>query len=371
MQSDNLIWTMPRVLSWVPSDAILDQIQNEYETLLFNGLGHLLGQLTNTDSERAKELVDLIESLDDVRLRRVLAAPETSYRLFYFINRLDDAASFLRTALAAENHRKGYNLRNPGLVEWTVLGELCSAEKDKGNPQGSYALGGRVPIDLDSPYALKISLVDGDHVVSEQSAIPYSGVARAKALQHVNAARDFIKEVNTCADELTLSFTKVLVLRYDPEKPHVFASSSSGQFTGRSMLINPHRESVAGATVIDGIVHEAIHSILYMLEKKSPWLLANSLYSDDSAWVNSPWTGTRLLLRPFLQACFVWYGLLNFWSNSTALTLLPEFEVLNMTRRAFLGFTKGPLIENVHPWRDHIDKEVLNAINVMQQTVVL
>src|SRR5438132_241604 len=126
---------MPRVLSWVPSDVILDQIQNEYEALLFNGLGYLLGRLTNTQDERAKKLVALIESLDDVRLRRVLAAPETSYRLFYFINRPDEAASFLRTALAAENHRNGHNLRVPGLVEWTVLGELCAAETDKGNAQ--------------------------------------------------------------------------------------------------------------------------------------------------------------------------------------------------------------------------------------------
>jgi hypothetical protein len=107
-----------------------------------------------------------------------------------------------------------------------------------------------------------------------------------------------------------------------------------------------------------------------MLEKKDPWLLDEHIFFDESIRVESPWTGTQLLLRPFLQACFVWYGLLNFWSNPDVLSNLPETEVLHMARRAHVGFTKGSLVDKVKQWRNSIDTDVLDAIETLQQTVV-
>ena len=369
VSNDKPITTMPRVLSWVQSDQILNRVQAEYEELLFNSLGYLLGKLIKSRDASATEIKALVDGLNEVSLRRVITAPEASYRLFYWCHQTKEVASFIQTSLAAENYRATNKSSVPENVQWTALGEPCIKTHDQERSQACYLLRGYAPIDLDSPYALNLSLVDGEHSRSKQSPFPYKGVVRATALQHVHSAGELINTISPYADTLVLSFTKVLVLRCDPNNLKGFASSSSGHFTGRSMLINPHTEDAAGATVTNGIVHEAIHSILYMIEKKCPWLSADHLYFDDSARVNSPWTGASLLLRPFLQACFVWYGLVNFWSHTTALAVLPKSEVLSMATRAYAGFANGPLVDCLNPWRNRIDKDVLDTIDAMQSAV--
>ena len=75
--------------------------------------------------------------------------------------------------------------------------------------------------------------------------------------------------------------------------------------------------------IAEALVHEAIHSLLYMQERCHPWVPAE-LYAPVPRVV-SPWRGRNLALRPFLQACFVWYGILQFWGKATTTgTLRPH-----------------------------------------------
>lgn len=371
MPENALISTMPAILSWKPLDSILNRIHVEYEELLFNALGYLLSRLNQIDDKKEKKLLMLTESLDNDTFRLVLTSPEVSYRLFFCLEQPNETASFLEYALMAEHCLLKKDSINCESIQWTVLGQRCSKNFSEKDSYDSRLYGGTVPIDLDSPFALKISLLDGEHANSKQSPGLYTGEIRSKALEQVHTAQNYIRNIDAYVNYFTLKFTKVLILRCDLEKPNSFGSSSSGKYTGRTMLINPHRERVAGAVLVDGIVHETIHSILYMLEKKRPWLIDINLYFDESLYIESPWTGTQLRLRPFLQACFVWYGLLNFWSNPTTLSHISPPDALNMAKRAYVGFTKGSLVDIVRPWQKKLDDKLLEAINTLQKNVLL
>jgi len=83
-----------------------------------------------------------------------------------------------------------------------------------------------------------------------------------------------------------------------------------------------------------------------MHEAVEPWVLREEPF-DTEAIVVSPWSGATLPVRPFLQACFVWFGLANFWSlaqgGSTFRSSRLE-ERLDLARRGFLA---GPLLERL------------------------
>src|ERR1043165_238261 len=149
--TSKLIQMMPRVLSWIPSQDVLARIHADYEQLLFNALGFLLARLTRESKDEVTEICELINGLADDSLRRLLVAPEMSYRLFYYPDRRDEAASFIRTAMIAESHKLTSNYSSPDSIEWTVFGESCLALSDEKGLGERHMLGGHVPIDLDSP----------------------------------------------------------------------------------------------------------------------------------------------------------------------------------------------------------------------------
>ena len=59
------------------------------------------------------------------------------------------------------------------------------------------------------------------------------------------------------------------------------------------------------------LVHEAVHSCLYEIERRDPAFRAQVRGHDD-ATVVSPWTGRVLPYHSFVHAIFVWYGVLSF-----------------------------------------------------------
>jgi hypothetical protein len=119
--------------------------------------------------------------------------------------------------------------------------------------------------------------------------------------------------------------------------------------------------------VAESLVHEAIHALLYMQERRKAWVTTN-LYQGPQVLI-SPWTGSRLPLRPFMQACLVWYGLLNLWCAGL---LEDQFDPLHVRARiavALGGFLQGPLVDRLAPWRAGISDDVVEAIAVLQDQV--
>ncbi len=79
----------------------------------------------------------------------------------------------------------------------------------------------------------------------------------------------------------------------------------------------------------------------------------------------------RRALRPFLQACFVWYGLANFWSQAHGSKGFADTrEVRGWLERTLSGFTKGPLLQHIREFEDVLSREVRDGIAEMQDTIL-
>jgi len=186
----------------------------------------------------------------------------------------------------------------------------------------------------------------------------------ANALREV---RETLKRTNPRTLEFSSRFNVVLILQKDANDA-VFSSGSTRQYVGRSCLGNPQIASIAD--LANGIVHEGIHGLLYMQEVQEEWVSDPEL-RDSTRRVFSPWTGAHLALRPFLQACFVWYGLANFWSQALANNSFADTqEARNWLERTLLGFTKGPLLQHIRAYEGFISTVVKDAIMEMQDTIV-
>ena len=145
-----------------------------------------------------------------------------------------------------------------------------------------------------------------------------------------------------------------IVLEEYPEIRAPFSGSLRSSI-GRMGLGNPHRATKL--ELVDLIVHESIHSLLYMLERDVRFYLVD----PGIHGFQSPWSGRLLTLHSYTHACFVWYGLAHFWSAAGC-----QEEARLLLRRALSGFAQDDLVK---PIRNFVTEEVVATISGMQETM--
>jgi HEXXH motif-containing protein len=169
--------------------------------------------------------------------------------------------------------------------------------------------------------------------------------------------------------EFVNAYTKVLVLQPHAEEPTLFSTGSSAQFVGRSVFGNPQLPQVDECLLAEGLVHEATHSLLYMNERLEPWISDPDLYGPD-VQARSLWTGASLPLRSYLQACYVWYGLVQFWSQCLSAGAFSKERVRERLIQAAIGFLGEPILGQLAPYRNGISEALWQGIESMQTDVV-
>ncbi|MGK5637981.1 aKG-HExxH-type peptide beta-hydroxylase [Streptomyces sp. URMC 126] len=360
-----LIREVPRVLRWGGAEDVTGRAHAEYEELVGERLGRLLARLRETDPRREAEVVARLARLDERALPRVLLAPETTRRLLWpgTVGTDGDTAEFLIRSSCAESALDGAGRDVPGPL-WTALGD--AHVRAGGEPVRGPSVRGVAALDLDSPYALGID-VQGAGFTARERHTPLAGRERREALAKVTAAVDGIGAVSGEVLAFTERFTKVLVLLRDDAEP-VFSSGSCGQYVGRSVLGNPQAPAVDEVLVAEGLVHESIHGLLYMLELRDTWARDDRLF-DTTPAIASPWTGRPLPVRPFLQASFVWYGLLHFWSLADRAGVFPADRVRERREVAARGFLGDALPRLLAPYRDILDENVAETVEAMRELV--
>jgi hypothetical protein len=357
--------SMPEVLRWDGDTVVFREVHDSYVQLLADRLGQELGHLHARDGVLGAPLIMQVRTLPEPAFTRFITAPETSCRLLWRASHSDeDVANFLRCSLAAELARAGDAGDAPAHDAWTALGDFCL------HPDNSTfvapTLPGLPPLDFDSPYATDLdfsgraatTLVPRDRLDVEEQRL---------VLERLRSAVEGIRRVSTDVDEFVRAFTKTLILQRDPEAPGMFASGSSGQFIGRSVLSNPQLPKVDDVEVAEGLVHEAIHALLYMQEQHKRWV-SPALYGAEKRTV-SPWTGNQLPLRPYLQACFVWYGLLHFWAMALAKGVFPPARVRERIIQSTAGFLDDSFEAPLIAYRDEIADDLLDAISRMREMI--
>ncbi len=356
---------MPMVLCWsTEGEPVMDAVQNSYRTFLYKKLGQLLAMAP--DLKQAEDIKQRLFELPDSAFLRIIEAPEVTYRLIWTErHKVEDSILFLTRAVTAEEARLGKKV-SVQLPLWTALGDMV-LEENKPVMYAPFETVETMPVDYRSPFASQISL-EGQHLDNPVFREDLNADELKVVKERFIAAMEGIEKSGGLILTFCNEFNKVLIFQRDPDLPGEFTSGSSAQYIGRSILSNPHTEKVDEVLIAEGIVHEAIHSILYMQEIQEKWVNRPEYYSTEKIFI-SPWTGNRLPLRPFLQACFVWYGLLNFWCLALEKKVLNTSKVQARIEQAARGFLVPNLTEQLTSYKEGISSVILETVYEMEKNV--
>ncbi len=366
-----MLGDVPPILRWeVPSKSeSLARTEDEYLCVLAGALGAALARFERTDPLLAANVLALAADADS--LRAVLLAPSTSSRLLWPDRHDNDPhalGAFIADALTLERARRSgtaphvAELNRTGR-QWTALADYCF-DTTRGAWIQQRPVNG-LSVDVASP---NVTALDADLRIGGGVYRYDDPTQEARALIKVESALSALDAVGRGIAAFVRRFTLVAHLVTDSALGR-FSSGSTNQYVGRSIFWNVHLPSVDVGTVAEALVHEAVHSLLYMNEAGSPWVVGPTGQPPEHDRICSPWSGAFLPVEPFLQACFVWYALLNFWDAARSSSAFPAERVRRGIRTARSGFLNGSLTSMVRAGEERIATDVLGLIRAIQADV--
>jgi len=277
-------------------DAFLDEVSA--------ALGSALS-VVNAEDNYLCEVTELIERVSPIGLLRFVLAPETTARTTSRILP-PDAARFFRESLQAELARDGGAVTTSNVI-WSAVGDLWVSRA--GSVQHSVPGIRLFPVDLDSPFLRSVHLT-GPQTRATLPLATLSHEDRCAVVERLAESEAAVERTDPGVARFLQMFVKVLTLRSSHHTR--FECSSLTRFVGRALFYGVGWSEVSREELAESIVHEAIHACLLMAER-SGWLGRDGGIFTLSREVISPWTGARIRPSSFIHACFVWYGLVNFW----------------------------------------------------------
>jgi HEXXH motif-containing protein len=149
------------------------------------------------------------------------------------------------------------------------------------------------------------------------------------------------------------------VVRFDDSKNR-FNCASTNTCNGLVVLINPHLESVSIETIADAIVHEMTHNLFDLAELYEPSVPTKF----HPRVIKSPWTGRMLDPNTYIQACYTWFGLKNFWQKAY---LLHQSENANYyLKQSLKGFASTDFINIAKSEDIGFDQRVITTLESLQ-----
>lgn len=356
---------LPAIFTWSSESDVLTTLRGRFVDLLATRLGELLARaMARGGSKHVSTVSAAVDALPPDVVTAILCAPEISYRLLWPSHHDDlDAVRFVAGVFTDANRPR---IRRPSSypLQGSVGPELFGPD---GALVAHWPLYRELPLDVASKFALTVDVV-GSRLRRDAPGPPLtSAQLRATVVELEVAALEIARGVGP-AWRVVRDFTEVVMLLPDEAAPNQFSSGSSGQFVGRTVLSNPHLRTVTPVHLAEALVHEAMHSVLYMDEQHDHWVLDPALYAGPMR-IASPWTGNPLPLRPFLQACFVWYGLLSFWTTALGRCRFDRECVRERIAMAASGFLRGDLLDHVREVEDRLAPPLLSAVAEMQSGV--
>lgn len=343
------------LLRWRSAGDVRARLRREHLALVSDRFEAALGAFVR--AHVGARLSRLVRALPEISLDRIKTAPETAYRLLY--GEATDLVFFLGSALA-EGARLGQLDQVPEPV-WTALGDhyfppgpstgCASSTEDhlqfsEHRVFGAPRLSNGIPVDHVSPFAMRrIGLKTTEYVAFAEEEL------RA-TLSKLEVALAGIATASPQAAALVHEFTRVLVLRKDPADAHGFGSFSTERLIGRMAFANAHEHFADPARLANGLVHEAIHAMLYIVEERAHFMVDRA--SAEHVTVQSPWSGRWLEVHSFLHACLVWFGLWTFWRQAEDTGAFPQARAMQLRDAAHAGFESPAVLVAVAAVEPHL-----------------
>jgi hypothetical protein len=289
---------------------------------------------------------DSLETLPPEGKLRFMAAPETYYRIAQL--RKEPTESIVRLCKFLNGETALYGCGIADKQYWTALGDFYysgangreeSAEKDSVTwveDQNFRAprLAGTIPIDFFSP-----NIASTRAVMYSDQLVEFSPAERVAVCRQLEEAFNRIEQTSEHAARLIKDFVKVII----PLKV-IGSSGSTSQvaFPGRVLLRG--LEHMTLGKLASALVHEAMHQLLYIVEYAGKFVVRD-LGAKRPARVSSLWTGRELELHSFIHACFVWYGLSQFWRCAQSSDAFKPDTVHQELYRCLAGFRNQNPVE--------------------------
>jgi hypothetical protein len=343
-------------LSWTGGTGMIDRLDERFAAATEEAL------LARSD----RAVVEALHALDERGRRRVLRAPEVTRRLLFAASAPNDTASFVARAVAVEMTLARIGAPLP-TASWSALGDALV------EPNGTAArwpqLDGddAVVLDFGSPWAERIDLSGRDEYTSAPR--PRFTDEQVRSIhQRLLTATTRLAELSPTLSAFVAKATCVLVLQIDRDAPHHVASGTNGHYIGRSFVTNPQIPEATLECITEGVVHEAIHGLLFRDSLLQPWVDGDA--AAEVPRVQSPWTGRALPVRSFLEAVYVWFGLVHLWALATRTAAFDPDVARDRLFRCVKGFGFGSLVDRVQPWLPEIRPDVIETIDGLQGRVI-
>jgi len=342
---DVLRWVTPNRAPWTWMAALSEKLHDRMELLC--------AQLVNEDPL----LVNALALLPGPARTRMLRAPSVSDLLL----RADGplwSRSILADATLAEFAQEGHDgfLVRP---VWSAHGDA-----QYGLPQEKHGWQ-PLPVRLDwrSPFLIP-------HVERGGNSFTHLDPQELEvALTQIADAFRALEEVNGHASALVREFTEVLVLRREATESSSFHSGTFDRYIGLVLLTNP-QISLTRERLVDALVHETIHNVLFNFEGAIRSFLPQQ-EMPEFPQMRSPWTGADLRLPSFVHACVVWYGLYWFWTmvERSSRSLFNPVNCRQLLVRSLRGFLAGPTSRVVSAHASLLSEEIKGLLRGIEDVM--
>lgn len=342
-------------LSWIGDAAMIEELDVVFTAECEAALRARVGPAT----------AETVDRLGASGRRRLLRAPEITRRLLFVATAPPDTDRFVTDAAMVELALCGAEPPPPA-GGWSALGDVRLLEDGTPRWWPQLADVDPVPLDFGSPWAQRIDLSGRLEFVSA----PRPSFAEAEVDSiHVRlaASMDLLQKLSPTLPRFVSAATCVLVLQIDPTSQAV-ASGTNGRYVGRSFVANPHSQDATLDCLAEAVVHEAIHGLIFRESLRRPWV--DGLASLEEPRVPSPWTGRPLPVRPYLEATFVWFGLVHLWALALRHGVFEHEAVHHRLTRSMRGFGSGSLVDRARPWWSDVRADVLATIDCLQRRIL-
>jgi hypothetical protein len=343
-------------LSWIGDASVVEQLDVAFAADCETALEDRISPKT----------AEIIDRLDARGRRRLLRAPEITRRLLFpatapadDVERLVAEAAMVELALSGTEH-------SPPIACWSALGDVQLLENSTLRWWPQLAGAGTLPLDFGSPWAQRIDLSGHLEIVSTPRP-SFTDAEIDSVHRRLGTAMDLLQTISPTLPRFVFTGTCVLVLQIDPTSRAV-ASGTNGRYIGRSFIANPHSQDATHDCLAEAIVHEAIHGLIFRESLRRPWV--DGPAALEVPRVESPWTGRPLPVRPYLEASFVWFGLVHLWALALRHGVFDYEAAHGRLLRSMRGFCRGALIDRTRPWSSDVRADVLETIDCLQRRIL-
>ncbi|MFD1001678.1 hypothetical protein ACFQ21_20270 [Ohtaekwangia kribbensis] len=349
-------------------------ILRDFKGVLLKKWNMLIELLEKTDTNALTKLQGKISQLSEDQFTLIIMAPEVSFRLLNFNEHsVVLLTNFIIYSMDAELAKTKEEFDTNSYEElWTPNGDFFiryNKEDKEFVTYEPYKLNWITPIDFFSPYCVKLTNDDVNETRTSK-LLPYDfdeaesicNLLEETVEPLIGINNDYIKLINHFSR--VIIFNKVIPVTGPPP----FISGSDALHVGRTVISNPTDGDLE--KMIEALVHESIHSKLYMIDETKRWMPSYDLSNKIGRVIPSSWTGNILTLNSLLQACFVWYGLYHFWSYAYQNNLYNEEHAVGRMNFIQAGFRKFDANELITKYNLKLEHELALCFSEIREEML-